>query len=111
MIDAPERIWLLPFDGEQRCWADDPDPSGLGHEDETTGYIRADTRPAPTLAEALAVPEVAKLVEAAKALQSDMLERAQCGIDTISGEQYRVVNAGNGVWTGFAAALDQIKET
>lgn len=42
MADAPERIWLLPHDGEQRCWCDHPDPSGMGHEDEADEYIRAD---------------------------------------------------------------------
>lgn len=42
MTDAPERIWLLPHDGEQRCWCDHPDPSGMGHEDEADEYIRAD---------------------------------------------------------------------
>ena len=41
-MTAPKRIWLLPFDGEQRCWCDDPDPSGLGHGDEAQEYIRAD---------------------------------------------------------------------
>ncbi len=50
-------------------------------------------------------PDVAALVEAAKELQSDMLERAECGMDVISGEQYRVVNAGNGAWVGFCAAI------
>ncbi len=50
-------------------------------------------------------PEVLALVEAAKELQSDMLERAECGMDVISGEQYRVVNAGNGAWVGFCAAI------
>lgn len=42
MSDAPERIWLLPFDGEQRTWCSDPDPSGLGHEAEADEYVRAD---------------------------------------------------------------------
>lgn len=42
MTEAPKRIWLLPFDGEQRCWCDHPDPSGMGHEDEADEYIRAD---------------------------------------------------------------------
>lgn len=42
MTDAPERIWLLPHDGEQRCWCVHPDPSGMGHEDEADEYIRAD---------------------------------------------------------------------
>lgn len=50
-------------------------------------------------------PRVLALVEAARALQSDMMERAQLGIDTIKGEQYRVVNAGNSAWAGFCAAL------
>lgn len=42
MTDAPERIWLLPHDGEQRCWCDDPDPGGTGHGDEAAAYVRAD---------------------------------------------------------------------
>tara|TARA_R110000868_G_scaffold25103_4_gene98054 strand:- start:2890 stop:3309 length:420 start_codon:yes stop_codon:yes gene_type:complete len=42
MNDAPERIWLLPFDGEQRCWCDDPDPGGYGHDEDATGYVRVD---------------------------------------------------------------------
>lgn len=50
-------------------------------------------------------PDVARLVEAAKALRDDMLQRAEARIDRISGEQYRVVNAGNTAWTGFCAAL------
>ena len=42
MTDAPEHLWLLPHDGEQRCWCDHPDPSGMGHEDEADEYVRAD---------------------------------------------------------------------
>ena len=49
--------------------------------------------------------KVARLVEAAVYLRDDMLERAECGIDRINGEQYRVVNAGNGAWVGFIEAL------
>lgn len=49
--------------------------------------------------------KVARLVEAAVYLRDDMLVRAECGIDRINGEQYRVVNAGNGAWVGFIEAL------
>ena len=47
----------------------------------------------------------AALIEAAEALRKDMLERAELRIDTINGEQYQIVNAGNGAWVGFCAAL------
>lgn len=39
---SPDRIWLLPHDGEQRCWADEPDPSGSGEDGDATEYVRAD---------------------------------------------------------------------
>ena len=42
MTKEHDRIWLLPHDGEQRCWCNDPDPGGTGHGDEATGYVRAD---------------------------------------------------------------------
>lgn len=42
MGELPERIWLLPFDGEQVAWCDQPDPSGQGHEADATEYLRAD---------------------------------------------------------------------
>jgi len=42
MSDAPKRLWLLPFDGEQRCWCDDPDPGGDGNADDADEYVRAD---------------------------------------------------------------------
>ena len=50
-------------------------------------------------------PAVQALVEAARALQIDMLERAQMKIDAIHGEQYRIVNAGRSAWSDFCAAL------
>lgn len=37
----PKRIWLLPYDGEQRCWCVDPDPAGTGDASEVTEYILA----------------------------------------------------------------------
>lgn len=49
--------------------------------------------------------EIVRLRAAMIALRDDMLERAECGIDRISGEQYRIVNAGNGAWTGFIEAI------
>ena len=49
--------------------------------------------------------KVARLLEAAVYLRDDMLVRAECGIDRINGEQYRVVNAGNGAWAGFIEAI------
>lgn len=60
--------------------------------------------------EAARVPEIAALIEAAKALHRDMLERAQLKIDTISGEQYRIVNSGRTAWADFDAALRAIAE-
>ena len=48
--------------------------------------------------------------EAMTKLRDDMLERARFGMDTIHGEQYRIVNAGNGAWQGFCATLARIKE-
>jgi hypothetical protein len=50
--------------------------------------------------------KVAALMDAAKALHADMLERAELKIDHIRGEQYRIVNAGNTAWSNFCAALD-----
>ena len=49
--------------------------------------------------------KVASLMDAAKALHADMLERAELKIDRIRGEQYRIVNAGNTAWSNFCAAL------
>ena len=46
-----------------------------------------------------------RLREAAITLRDDMMERAQFRMDTISGEQYRIVNAESSSWTGFCAAL------
>lgn len=56
-------------------------------------------------------PAVQALVEAARALQIDMLERAQMKIDAIHGEQYRIVNAGNSAWGNFCAALAAFDKT
>jgi len=49
--------------------------------------------------------KVSALVDAAKALRADMLERAELKIDQIRGAQYRIVNAGNTAWSDFCAAL------
>lgn len=65
--------------------------------------------PAPdAVQEAAMVPEIAALIEAAKALHRDMLERAQLKIDTISGDQYRIVNSGRTAWADFDAAIRAI---
>ncbi|MGL5008603.1 MAG: hypothetical protein ACRC6I_01870 [Paracoccaceae bacterium] len=50
--------------------------------------------------------ELAGLREAATALRDDMMERAEFRMDVISGEQYRIVNAGNSAWANFCAALN-----
>lgn len=47
-----------------------------------------------------------QLWSAAKALHDDMLERARLKVDVIHGEEHRVVNAGNGAWSAFCAALE-----
>lgn len=56
-------------------------------------------------------PAVQALVEAARALQIDLLERAQMKIDAIHGEQYRIVNAGRAAWSDFCAALAAFDKT
>lgn len=48
---------------------------------------------------------VQALEGAAIELRDDMLFRAEHKMDVIRGEQYRVVNAGNGAWTRFCEAL------
>lgn len=49
--------------------------------------------------------EVERLRGAALALQKDMMQRAEMRIDGISGDQYRIVNAGCTAWDDFCAAL------
>lgn len=61
-----------------------------------------------TAQDAARVPEIAALIEAARALRADMLERAQMGMDVMHGEQYRIVNAGRTAWADFDAALRAI---
>lgn len=80
----------------------------ISHFINPAQYRRADLP--PTLDEALALPEIAALVDAAKTLQGDMLVRAEIGLDTITGEKYRIVNAGDSAWRGFCAALSAIKK-
>lgn len=54
--------------------------------------------------------KTAKLVEAGKALQTDMLERARIGRDAIHGEEYRIVNAGRTAWADFCAAITEAQQ-
>lgn len=54
--------------------------------------------------------EVVRLRNAVAAAEAAALERAQHKIDVISGEQYRIVNAGNTAWYEFDAALRAIAE-
>lgn len=56
---------------------------------------------------ALDAKKIARLVEAGKALQADMLERARIGRDAIHGEEYRIVNAGRTAWADFCAAITE----
>lgn len=63
-----------------------------------------------TVQDAAKVPEVQAMIDAAKALHIDMLERAECRMDTIRGEQYRIVNSGRTAWANFDAALRAIAE-
>lgn len=53
--------------------------------------------------------KLAEAVEAMKELHDDMLERSRLGMDVIRGEQYRVVNAGNGAWTRFCVTLAKLE--
>jgi len=86
LMDAKERIEALTAerDGLLRCVTDNH-----------VALCRAEAAEA----------ERDRLREAAIALRDDMTERAEFRMDTISGEQYRIVNAGNSAWMGFCAAL------
>lgn len=70
MMSAPERIWAWPWEVNPKMgqWETDRSIAGEGAE-----YVRADLP--PTLSAALAVPEVAALVEAARLFA----ETNQCG--------------------------------
>jgi hypothetical protein len=89
------------------------EPAETDHKN-VRGWIEVTARnalatPAPdAVQEAARVPEIAALIEAAKALHRDMLERAQLKIDTISGDQYRIVNSGRTAWADFDAAIRAI---
>lgn len=92
MTDAPkllpDQAWLC----NDRFWH-------IAGEHEFAGstlYVRADTRPAVTLAEALAVPEIAALMQAAE----DAYVKNPCG-PCSEGTQTRDC--------ALCAALDQIK--
>jgi len=117
MGDAPERIWAFytpdDFDDAATITAYETVQHG-GKE-----YVRADLHRSLALdvvtaggqasdayaAQLAAEAKLAVLVKAASVLKADMLERAQIRVDVIMGEEYRVVNAGNGAWNGFCAAL------
>ena len=93
-MTVPDRIWATEDKenfGEDRFHSTFP-MKGL------TEYVRADLYAAQAA-------EIAWLLGAMTTLRDDMLVRAECGIDRIRGEQYRVVNAGNGAWVGFIDAL------
>ena len=53
--------------------------------------------------------KLAKAVEVMKSLQEDMLERSRAGMDTIHGEEYRIVNAGRTAWNDFCATLAELE--
>lgn len=97
MGDAPERIWLLSFDGEQRTWCDQPDPSGLGHEDEADGYLRADiaAREVDLRAEVERLKAERDAVIAATASAKRDADDAMKSADDIKTEAHRVM----GVWS------------
>ena len=50
-----------------------------------------------------------KCVEVMKALREDMLERSRAGMDTIHGNEYRIVNAGRTAWVEFCAVLAELE--
>lgn len=74
---------------------------------EALEAIRAipDPTPADLLAQAMKLPEVKALVESAKALHSDMLDRAKIERDKDGNETGRLVSAGRCAWYDFNAAL------
>lgn len=78
MTDAPERIWAKTYYGKEIAgyWENGPilpnKPENVGVE-----YIRADLP--PTLAQALAVPEVRALVDGARAMRDHLMRWADGG--------------------------------
>lgn len=76
----------------------------LFHSDRADQY--AAERDAAVAQAATLRAEVERLRGAGIALRDDMLERSRAGIDTIHGEEYRIVNAGRTAWGDFCAALE-----
>lgn len=77
-----------------------------GWSDAHTLYSDAADTLRALLAEREALRDhVEALRKSGETLREDMLERARCGMDAIHGDQYRIVNAGNGAWQGFCAVL------
>ena len=102
----PEMFFALEKPNNELSNHDTLEAAQAAAQADYEGRIRAEIIAEPvTTADALAVPEIAALVEAATRLKSDMLERAEMGLDAISGEEYRIVNAGDGAWMNFCTAL------
>jgi len=103
---APERVWVTHREttfgtyiegASLTAWDDDYD-APITKLAKNTEYAPAD------LIEAQAA-EIERLRRVMQNLHDDMLERSRLKMDVIHGEEYRVVNAGNGAWMDFCNAL------
>lgn len=110
MIDAPERIWLL--------WRDHPPrgrfaASSMDHGDDGFPEYRRADRP-PTLAEALALPEIAALVALLEEAKSDIASYVEAEYPLNAREAYpsikRRYERDMGLCRQIAAALAAMKE-
>lgn len=101
---APERIWATG-DTRNGSWTHEQVPEKWGAA--VTEFVRADLYDAAIKQRDELRAEVERLRGVMKVLHDDMLERAQCEVDVIYGEEYRVVNAGNSAWAGFVEALQR----
>jgi hypothetical protein len=91
-------LWAETATDAAREWNQRPDmAAAIAERDAEIERLTARAEAAEAMAD--------RLAEAATELRDDMLERARCEMDVIHGEEYRVVNAGNGAWTGFCKAL------
>lgn len=121
-MSAPDRIG---------AWPKSNDPTSGGWDvraAKVTQYLRADGPTITALLARIAASETraeaaetalvaeraktAKLVEAGRALQADLLERLRVliGTDAIHGEEYRIVNAGRTAWADFCAAITEASQ-
>ena len=91
------------------CGADNIEIHGWVRQERLTAATD-DAKEAEAYAQELEA-KLAKAVEVMKALQKDMVERSRAGMDTIHGNEYRIVNASRTAWIEFCATLAELEGT